>query len=302
MKKNVDVLDLAYSRVLFNFMSACLFVYFSGKHVTRDVPSRFNFHLSYRSIMLLVGQIMNVYAISLLPLSLLTIIQNTQAFWAAVLGYFINGERFLAVEGIGIIACFVGVLMIAMSADDDSMQHANCTQVDENGEADTVMFFGMNAMKLIGIGVMLFVAFNDATLNVLARTMKDLHYSLIQFWFSAIGLSCLSSYFIINALLTQEWPDMFYYTSAQSFNVALTGFFSALNLTCLVIAYQNDSSATVSLMGYIALVYAFIADVAIFGSSFDKLEITGTAIITFFNFFIIWYRVKFAAPNSIENP
>ena len=88
-----------------------------------------------------------------------------------------------------------------MSADDDSIEHANCTQVDENGEADTVLFFGMNAMKLIGIGVMLFVAFNDSTLNVLARTMKDLHYSVIQFWFSAIGLSCLSSYFILNALI-----------------------------------------------------------------------------------------------------
>ena len=75
--------------------------------------------------------------------------------------------------------------------------------------------------------------------------------------------------------------------------MVLTGLFSALNLTCLVIAYQSDSSATVSLMGYIALVYAFIADVAIFGSSFDKLELTGMAIITFFNFFIIWYRAKY---------
>ena len=44
----------------------------------------------------------------------------------------------------------------------------------------------------------------------------------------------------------------------------MTGLFSALNLTCLTIAYQNDKSATVSLLAYIALVYAFCADIFIF--------------------------------------
>jgi drug/metabolite transporter (DMT)-like permease len=56
-----------------------------------------------------------VYAISLLPLSLLTIVQNTQAFWTAFLAFYLNKEQFHAIEGVGIIACFIGVLLIAMS-------------------------------------------------------------------------------------------------------------------------------------------------------------------------------------------
>lgn len=63
----------------------------------------------------------------------------------------------------------------------------------------------------------------------------------------------------------------------------LTGLFSALNLTCLTIAYQNDKSATVSLLAYIGLVYAFLADVVIFDTTFNMVELTGAALITCFN-------------------
>ena len=115
MEKGVAVMDLALARIGFNFISACLFVYFCGQNVIKGVPRRFKCTLTYRSLMLLVGQILNVFSISLLPLSLVTILQNTQAFWTAVMGYLINREAFLAVEAIAIAACFIGVIMIASS-------------------------------------------------------------------------------------------------------------------------------------------------------------------------------------------
>ena len=70
-----------------------------------------------------------------------------------------------------------------------------------------------------------------------------------------------------------------------------TGIFSALNLTCLVIAYQNDKSATVSLLAYIEIVYAIVADLIIFDQRFVPMEIVGASIITFFNLLTIWYKI-----------
>mmetsp|Transcript_2278 Transcript_2278/g.3098 ORF Transcript_2278/g.3098 Transcript_2278/m.3098 type:complete len:209 (-) Transcript_2278:103-729(-) len=145
---------------------------------------------------------------------------------------------------------------------------------------------------------MLFVAFNDASLNVMARTMKDVHYSLIQFWFGAIGLVILLAYFAIDCAVRVDWPTLFLYDSSQMLFLGLTGVFSALNLTCLTIAYQKDNSATVSLLAYIELVYAFISDVTIFETSFIPKELVGAAIITFFNVFTIWYKMKYAPDNS----
>lgn len=84
---------------------------------------------------------------------------------------------------------------------------------------------------------MLFVAFNDATLAVLARKMKELHFSIMMFWFSAIGLLFLLSYLAIVSMYRQDYPDLIYYSEEQAKSLVFTGVFSALNLTCLVIAY-----------------------------------------------------------------
>ena len=156
-------------------------------------------------------------------------------------------------------------------------------------------------MRVLGIGVMLFVAFNDATLAVLARKMKELHFSIMMFWFSAIGLMFILAYLIGVYILTKDYPAFFYYNQDQYKNLTLTGIFSALNLTCLVIAYQNDKSVTVSLMAYIELVYVIVADLLIFDQKFVPMEIVGASIITFFNIITICYKMKYTTQRGPVN-
>ena len=113
--KGVDFLDLAFSRMAMNFVSACFFVYFCNQNVFKSVPTEFYGALGYRSVMMLVGQTLNCFAIQLLPISMMTIVQNTQAFWTVLLGFMINNEKFLRIEMVGILACFCGVIMMAVS-------------------------------------------------------------------------------------------------------------------------------------------------------------------------------------------
>ena len=204
MEKDVAVMDLALSRLFFNFVAASIMVCCYRQHVIKNVGAQFKSPLIYRSFMLLIGQIMNVYAISLLPLGLLTIIQNTQAFWTAILAYFINKETFYKVEGIGIVACFLGVLMIALSGkkheDDADVSRFEDPEVEKEHEVE--LFGGTeSAMRIVGIVTMIFVAANDASINVLARTMKELHFSLLCFWFSAIGCAFLVIYLVIACII-----------------------------------------------------------------------------------------------------
>ena len=65
-----------------------------------------------------------------------------------------------------------------------------------------------------------------------------------------------------------------------------------MNICCDTIAYQEEKSTTVSLLEYIELVYAFAADIFIFGASFTILEIVGACIITFFNVVTLVERGK----------
>ena len=113
--KGVDFMDLAFSRMAMNFVSACFFVYFFNQNVFKSVPAEFYGALGYRSVMMLMGQTLNCFAIQLLPISMMTIVQNTQAFWTVLLGFMINNEKFLRIEMVGILACFGGVIMMAVS-------------------------------------------------------------------------------------------------------------------------------------------------------------------------------------------
>ena len=140
---------------------------------------------------------------------------------------------------------------------------------------------------------MVFVAFNDGLTFVMARTMKSIHFSVMMFWFSAIGLVVLLMFVGLQAIYLQKIPMMFSYNFDQMKNLILTGIFSALNLTCITIAYQNDKSATVSLLAYISLVYAFMADTVIFSHNFAVLELSGALLITSFNLFTIVYKMYF---------
>ena len=53
--KGVDFIDLAFSRIAMNFVSACFFVYFFNQKVFKSIPIEFYGALGYRSVMMLVG-------------------------------------------------------------------------------------------------------------------------------------------------------------------------------------------------------------------------------------------------------
>ena len=148
---------------------------------------------------------------------------------------------------------------------------------------------------------MVFVAFNDGLTFVMARSMKSIHFSVMMFWFSAIGMVILVFFITCSALYHQTLPRILTYNLDQMYNLVLTGIFSALNLTCLTIAYQNDKSATVSLLAYISLVYAFLADTMIFNHNFVFLELSGALLITTFNLFTIVYKMLYVTDSEDED-
>ena len=57
--------------------------------------------------------------LTLIPFSLLVILFQTSPFWTSILSYYYNGEPIYRVEILGMILCFVAVIIITMGEDDD---------------------------------------------------------------------------------------------------------------------------------------------------------------------------------------
>jgi drug/metabolite transporter (DMT)-like permease len=112
------------------------------------------------------------------------------------------------------------------------------------------------------------VAANDGMVAVLARRMSSIHFSVMMYWFALLGLIFTSTSLVVKAVIAGALPSIFSYSAEQYMSLTMTGICSSTNLTCLTIAFQSDKSTTVSLLAYIELVYAFMADVLIFNSTF----------------------------------
>ena len=57
--------------------------------------------------------------LTMIPFSLLVILFQTSPFWTSVLSYFINGEPIYRIEILGMVLCFIAVIIITMSEEDD---------------------------------------------------------------------------------------------------------------------------------------------------------------------------------------
>ena len=53
--------------------------------------------------------------VTLVPISTLMIIFNTNPFWVSIMGYFFNKEKIASFEFFGMVICFAGIIVIALS-------------------------------------------------------------------------------------------------------------------------------------------------------------------------------------------
>jgi drug/metabolite transporter (DMT)-like permease len=73
--------------------------------------------LFLRSFFGQTNQLLLIYAISLVPLYLFTIIWQTSPFFASVMGYCTNGELVSSLEWLAMLLCLAGVVLISHQTD-----------------------------------------------------------------------------------------------------------------------------------------------------------------------------------------
>lgn len=201
----------------------------------------------------------------LLPLMVMSLIGNLAPFWASILGHFINKENMLGVEIVAMAFCFLCIVGITLGKDSDS-----------GPEAITG-----NVYNHMGIGIVLAfcVSWFRASQCVTNRIIKDVHFSLIMFWYNAWG----AIFPFIGLMISKFFaagPFTFYNYSSTAFMWLILGSLCDFT-TCMAvfIAFQNDSSGFVSLLAYASVFWAFISDALIFQQKYTFLQISCALLI-----------------------
>ena len=87
------------------------------------------------------------YAVSMAPLTLITTIARTDAFWILLLGLLINKERIICIEALGIVVCFSAITAMFWLQPD-----ATEASTEQSGSVTLGMTVGVFSAFLNGTG------------------------------------------------------------------------------------------------------------------------------------------------------
>ena len=100
---------------------------------------------------------------------------------------------------------------------------------------------------------------------------------MVLFYHSLCGVTLTAIVIVMKRLISGD-PFVFY-TWDQYKMIFLCCFCDFTCVGCQVLAFQNDTSGFVALVGYISIVYAFCADYFIFHEQMAALAIVGASLI-----------------------
>ena len=199
-----------------------------------------------------------IWASTMIPISLVTILYNMAPFWTSIAGYLINGEKIILCEFVAMLICLALVTALALMKEDPTASGAG-------GLA------GVSSQHVLGVIVCVVGSLVNTGMNISNRRLQGTHFSVVMFFHAILGFTIPAI-----AVLIYIWATG---TTMLSYPAVAWKwiFFGSVSdiFACLfnVIAFQNDNSGFLAVMNYSGIVYAFLADICIFNIAFSGLQL-----------------------------
>ena len=148
---------------------------------------------------------MNV-AMTLLPMSTAMILFQMNPFWIAILACIMLGERIRLVEILGIVVCFCGVVIIALSKaeevdDEREKEKVEAELGEENAAEDGSEDEPSELDKHLGVIIAITAAFTFALTSVFNRKLKAIDYTALMVYHGIIGGILASTVILIEGAI-----------------------------------------------------------------------------------------------------
>lgn len=209
-----------------------------------------------------VGLICNFYAVDHLNLSDASMLNKMSPFFAIIVSYFLLREKLTLWQGIGVIAAFLGSLLIIKP------DPAN-------------MALGPSLIGLLG-------GFGAGVAYTFVRLMskKGIHSSLIVFVFSTFScLVCLPYFIAVHAPMRL----------LQLGCLLIAGVFGCSGQFAITSAYRFAPAKEISVYDYTQVIFAALLGWAFFGQLPDLWSLLGYVVICGAGVFMFFYQKRHTA-------
>lgn len=220
-------------------------------------------YLMARAIFGTVGLLCNFYAVDHLNLSDASMLNKMSPFFAILISYFLLKERLNLVQGISVVAAFLGCLLII--------------KPNPSNMALVPSLIGL----LGGFGAGVAYSF------VRLMSKKGVHSALIVFVFSTFScLVCLPYFIAVHAPMTLS----------QLLCLLAAGTFGCTGQFAITSAYRFAPAKEISVYDYTQVVFAALLGWAIFGQLPDVYSLLGYIIICGTGIFMFLYQKHHGSP------
>lgn len=141
-------------------------------------------------------------AAALAPLSLAMVCRQTTTFWASLFACLCLGEAIYPLEIVGMVLCYIAVVIIAMQRRDGERAES----VETDGEVDPY------DRQFLGVIISLFGGLILAIQSVSVRSIKTMKTEVIVFYYCLFGFSISALFIFAEMILTGNQTRLAKYT------------------------------------------------------------------------------------------
>ena len=201
------------------------------------------------------------YAISIAPMTVIYVIAKIDVFVVLILGYFINGEKMVPVQVLGMVIVLITVFIM------------NSTAKSKDGSIIEEEFTNVHILLALVIAVL------SGAASVTTRALKDVPQSIIMFYHGLAGSIMTAVWIGSNAVDEKKSFGWETYSTDMWTLMLLASLLNSFETLFHLVAFQSDTSGFIVLIGNISIVYFFLSDTLIFRETFTAIEIGGIIVI-----------------------
>ncbi|CDW75835.1 aaa family atpase [Stylonychia lemnae] len=233
------------------------------------------------------------YALQYLYMGIVSVLQFLVPFFVLGLSYVWLGEKFKKLELINMIFAFIGMIIVVMAQDNRQNEvDLKKSQYDPTNISNT-QFWLANISNLC-------CTFTISIVFTIARKMKNVHYVIINGFYSCI-LLVLSSIIFFGVKNQGLNVSKYNLDFNQLILISLIGVSATISNGFTIKAFQYDQAGRISSLCFLEIIISYIGDIVLLGYSMKLLEIVGCLVIVICSVITFLFKIfKYTQEDAAE--
>lgn len=240
----MNVFDVCITRAFLGLVACYIIAKKNKLQIYQDIPPSKRKWVFLRAFLGVFYFISYTYSMGTGSISTVFLAQNISPMITSIAAFYLFQETLTKRDVVCLIMSFVGILLMLLPRDNNSQN-----------------------LSIFQLLIIVTLPFHLSSLQIFMRQMKDIHYSIINFYYTLFTTVLLFVPWLYSLFQSENLGSKF--TFKPTLLLILTGLFHVVAIIAFTLAFQKGKVGKVVLLTYTQLVYSMLCDILIFDMKFN---------------------------------